>query len=166
MPTVPGLIQTRLSADAVLTGAEPAGLGFRIWDRWLKPCIGSPPPPGCTDEAFTSFAQGRRLKRNVVVLDGGEFDTTFPNTMDWRRIDTFPTTHIFAEAHQDGKQAAIDAYLRIESLLAEWDIVIGDQRLSLVTGTRVVLEDSPEWPGNVVVVGRWRLTGSRVITPA
>jgi hypothetical protein len=160
MATVQQAIADRLSADAALTAAQPTGLGFSVYARWLKPA-----GPGSTPDAFDA-TQGGRLRRSIVVLDGGEvaFPTTQPRGS--RRWDSFPTTHVFAEAHANGKQAAWDAVSRIEALLVDWETLVGAQRVTFVPDGVSALEDSEAFPGNILLVARWRATGVRALVPA
>lgn len=161
MATVQSAIAARLAADPTLTAAQPGGLGFTVFDRWLAKT-----GPGNTAAAFDD-TKGGRLKRAIVVLDGAEQDEPARQPAETKRIFTVPTTHIFAEAHANGKQAANDAYRRIEALLLGWDVVLGaGERVGFVSGSRLVLDDSEQFPGNIVIVARWRLTGTRQLVPA
>lgn len=164
--TLPRSIYEVLVADPALTGTPvgtqgtPAGaLGFTPWTRWLD--------PQRTPEAFRMDVPGKPLKRNIVILDAGE--PLHPGTQhaDGRRGDHYVTTHVIAEAHENGKKDAIAAYLRMERLLTGREMVISGGRVGYEQqNERLVLEDSPEWPGNVVVIVRWRFTGSRAMVPA
>ena len=75
--------------------------------------------------------------------------------------------HIFVEAHASGKQAAQDAYRRIERLLTGWEVVLvpGEERVGFVSGSRAQPDDTL-FPGNIVVVTRWQFTGTRRLSPA
>lgn len=157
MATLQQAIVDRLTGDFTLTQPQPGGLGFLVWGRWLKKEGG-----GATPEAWDA-GQGGRLKRNVVVLDGGEVDhPSGRGGPDWRFWDSFPELHLFAEAHASGK-AAIDAAIRrCDALLVGWSVAIdGGQRVTFRPDARLALEDSEEWPGNVRAVARYRATGAR-----
>lgn len=161
MATIPELMLTRFQADAVLTAEPPAGLGFRIFNRWL-----SKTGAGKTEDAYDD-ERGGRLRRVIVVLDGSENDEVGRQPAKTKRLFTVPTTHIFGEPHEGGKQAVNDAYRRIERLLLGWDVVLGpDERLGFVSGSRLFIEDSDQYPGNVVLIARWRMTGTRRLLPA
>lgn len=161
MATVAESILVRLQADAALTAAQPGGLGFLVYDRWLVKT-----GPGATPDAFDD-TRGGRLKRAIVVLDGSENDEAARQPDGLKRLFTTPTTHIFAEAHTNGKRAAQDAYRRIERLLLNWEVVTATgERVGFVSGSRQVLEDSEQFPGNVVLIARWRMTGTRQLIPA
>jgi hypothetical protein len=158
MAEIQKAITDYLALDFTLTQPQPGGLGFLVWSRWLVAGTG----PGSTPEAFNAGAGGR-LRRNIVVLDGGEVDHPSPRPgRDWRTWDSFPTTHLFAEAHANGKAAIDAAIARMETLLVPWRLVLpSGQRVSFEPDSRLVLEDSDQFPGNVVAVVRWRATGAR-----
>lgn len=157
MATIQQAIIARLSGDWQLTQAQPGGLGYRVWGRWLKPS-----GPGSTPEAFSETG---RLLRNVVVLDGGEVghpDGDAGHRV--RRWDSFPTCHVFAEASDAGKAAADAACRRIELLLVGWEAQIdGGQRVGFRPDQRIALEDAEAFPGNVTVILRFRATGARAV---
>lgn len=163
MTTLAHELANRLaSSGALTTPAGSGGLGFVILERWpIEPApAGQPPIPGQTPEAFDP-ARGNRLKRCIVVLDGGEVAHPSRQNFDFRRWDSFPTTQIFAEAHLNGKQAAQDAYLQIESMLINWQAIVSGQRIGFQTESRLNLEDDDSFPGNVRIVATWRATGVR-----
>jgi hypothetical protein len=160
MATLQQLIADRLNGDAALTLPPPDGLGFLVFARWL-----SPAGPGSTPSAFDP-TQGGRMKRSIVVMDGGEVAHPARQPAQMRRWDSFPPIYIFAEAHQNGKQAAWDARDRIERLLAGWDVALGAQHVGFVPESVSALEDAEAFPGNVVLVARWRATGVRQLVPA
>lgn len=160
MATLQTAIRDRLAADASLTAAQPGGLGFTVFDRWLKPN-----GPGSTPTAFDP-AQGGRLRRAIVVLDGGEVTNPARQAAALRRWDSFPTTDIFAEAHAAGKQAAQDAVRRIEALLVGWETVVGGQRVGFLPDSQLVLEDAEAFPGNVRLRATWRAVSARLLIPA
>lgn len=162
MTTIAHEIANRLASGSLLTSPSGSGgLGFDIYERPLAPGTG----PGATPEAFDA-SRGNRLKRSIVVLDGGEVDHPARQMgSDLRRWDSFPTIHIWSEAHTAGKQAAQDAYLAIESLLIGWETVVAGQRIGFRLDSRVDLADDPEWPGNVRTVARVRATGVRQLAP-
>lgn len=163
MATLQRAIADRLSADSALTGAQPTGLGFTVFDRWLIPS-----GPGATPGAFDA-TQGNRLKRSIVVLDGGEVAHAGQPRPghDGRRWDSYPQTYLFAEAHANGKAAAHAAARRIEALLIGWEVTIdGGQRVAFIDVELRALEDSDQWPGNIVLMARWRAVGSRRLVPA
>ena len=162
MATLQGAIKQRLSTDLLLTSPQPAGMAFVVWDRWLvKPTNFLKPEAGTTPEAFDAQAGGR-MRRNIVILAGGENERSGSQSDELRRWDAFPRIYLFAEAHQNGKQAVEDAKLRIETLLCGWEAVItAGQRVSFRPADEVPLEDSELWPGNVVAIVRWRATGAR-----
>jgi hypothetical protein len=161
MTTVPGAIAMRLSEDEFLTAAPPAGLGFLIFQRWLVKT-----GPGSTPEAFDE-TRGGRLKRAIVVRDASEQDEPARQPSTLKRLFVAPTTHIFAEAHENGKQAANDAYRRIESLLLGWDLVLSpNERVGFVASSRLTLDESEQFPGNIVIVASWRMTGTRRLVSA
>jgi hypothetical protein len=158
MATLPVVMKEVLQADATLTGAQPDGLGFTVWDRWL---IAS--GPGSTPEAFDP-TRGGRLKRNIVVLDGGEYPTSNPFLgNDGKRWNSYPTITVFVEATAAGKAALDAAALRIESLLRAQSFMIdGNQNVSMEYDSRVPITDSDQFPGNVVAVLRYQATGVRL----
>lgn len=144
-----------------LTAAPPAGLGFTVFNRWLKPS-----GPGSTPTAFDA-AQGGRLKRSIVVLDGGEVPHPSPSVRDVRLWDAFPTTHLFAELHDNGKAAIDEAIRRLEYLLGDWTPTLsGNSPISLREDAVLEMGESDEFPGNGVVMVRWRVTGTRQIVAA
>ncbi len=151
-------IRDYLALDLTLTQTQPGGLGFVVFDRWLV----TPPGPGSTPEAF-DMGQGGRLKRSIVVLDGGEVAHPSPRAgRDWRQWDSHPSMHVFAEAHATGKAAVDTALARIEILLVPWRLTLpSGQRVSFEPDNRLALEDSSAFPGNVVVIARWRATSAR-----
>lgn len=157
MATLPVAIKEILQADPTLTGAQPDGLGFTIWDRWLIRT-----GPGSTPEAFDEL-RGGRLKRNIVVLDGGEVPHPKGRMgTDGRRWQSFPTLTVFAEANTQGKSAIVAAQLLCESLLQASPIMIdGDQSADVVFDSRVPINDSDQFPGNVVAVLRFQASGAR-----
>lgn len=163
MTTLQKAIKDRLASDFLLTTVQPAGLGFTVWDRWLvKPANFAKPEAGSTPEAFNA-ASGGRMKRNIVVREGA--DVPHPGDQpgdDAWRWDNFCNIYIFAEAHENGKQAAKDAELRVRKLLKNsWEAVItGGQRANFRPAGGIPLDDSELWPGNVVLVARFRATGS------
>lgn len=162
MTTLPELLLTRLQADPVITGGPPTGLQFVVQNRWPV----RKGNPGATPDAFDD-ERGGRMKRVIVVLDGTENDAPGRQPEGTKRLLTSPTTHLFAEPHEGGKQAVNDAYRRIERLLIGWDAQISsDERVGLVSGSRLFIEDSEQFPGNVVLVARWPMTGTRRLVPA
>jgi len=162
MTTLQAAIKARLAGDFLLTSGQPAGLGFIIWDRWLvKPGTFGKPEAGSTPEAFDPLSGGR-MRRNIVVLAGGDVDHPGGQAHGVRRWDNFPRIYFFAEAHATGKQAIEDAKLRVEDLLTPWEAVITrGQRVTFLPADEIPLEDSESWPGNVVAIVRWRATGTR-----
>lgn len=159
--TLPTALLARLQGDPVLTAEPPGGLGFRIFNRWLVKT-----GPGKTDDAF-DLDRGGRLRRSIVVLDAAESDTPDRQPEGTKRLFTAPTTHIFAEAHENGRLAVNQAYRRIERLLLGFEVALSpDERVGFVAGTRLFIEDSEQFPGNVVIVARWRFTGTRRLLPA
>ena len=159
--TIPEAILARLQTDPILTGAQPAGLEFRIFNRWLAKT-----GAGKTPEAFDD-ERGGRLRRVIVVVDGSENNEPGRQPEGTKRLFTIPATHIFAEPHDNGKRAANAAYRRIERLLLGWEVALGpDERLGFVSGSRLYLEDSQLYPGNVEIVARWRMSGTRRLVPA
>lgn len=160
MATLPTAIRDRLAADAALTAAQPGGLGFRVWSRWLTPS-----GPGSTPEAFDA-ARGGRLLRNVVVTDGGEVGAPARQPAALRRWDSFPQIYVFAEAHEAGKQAAHDAVARIEALLVGWSVTVGGASVGFLPDAVLALEDSAQFPGNITLVARFRATGTRQLASA
>lgn len=160
MATLQIAIRDRLAADAALTAAQPGGLGFKVWSRWLTPS-----GPGATPEAFDA-ARGGRLLRNVVVTDGGEVGAPARQPSGMRRWDSFPQVYVFAEAHEAGKQAARDAVLRVERLLAGWEVALDGATVGFLPDSVLALDDSEQFPGNIVLVARWRATGARQMVPA
>lgn len=160
MATVQSAIAARLAADVTLTAAQPGGLGFTVYDKWLVKT-----GPGSTPAAFDD-TKGGRLKRSIVVLEESENDHPGRQGDGGKRLATFPTTHIFVEAHANGKQAAQDAYRRIEALFLGWDIVLSaGERLGFVAGSRLRPDDTL-FPGNIVVVARWQFVGTRKLVAA
>lgn len=153
MAEVADAIVARLAGDWTLTQS----IGFGVYGRWLKR-----DGPGATVDAFDA-GQGGRLKRSIVVLDGGEVDHPSGRPgREWRTWDSFPTTHLFAEAHANGKAAIDSALARMEALLVPWAATLpSGQRVTFEPDSRVTLEDSEAFPGSVVVVARWRATGAR-----
>lgn len=161
MTTLAHEIANRIASfGSLTTPAGSGGLGFLILERWPVP-----DGPGATPEAFDP-ARGNRLKRCIVVLDGGEVAHPGRQNFDFRRWDSFPTTQIFAEAHLNGKQAAQDAYLQIEAMLINWQAIVSGQRIGFTTESRLNLEDDDSFPGNIRIVARWRATGVRPLVPA
>jgi hypothetical protein len=161
MTTLAHEIANRLASfGSLTTPAGSGGLGFLILERWPVP-----DGPGATPEAFDP-ARGNRLKRCIVVLDGGERPHPSRQSFDFRKWDSSPQTQIFAEAHLNGKEAAHAAYLLIESMLINWQAVVAGQRIGFVTENRLDLEDSEAFPGNVRIVATWRATGVRTLVPA
>lgn len=167
MTTLQKAIKDRLAGDWALTQPQPGALGFQIFDRWLVyPGNFAKPTPGSTPEAFDQ-GQGGRLRRSIVVLAGGDVDSPSSQMRDVRRWDSYPRLYFFAEAHANGKQAIEDAKLRVEDLLVPWEVVITrGQRVSFRPADEVPLEDSEQFPGNVVCIVRWRATGTRRLAAA
>lgn len=157
MATLAKVVRDRLAGDFQLTQPTPGGLGFQVFNRWL-----SKGGPGSTPDAFS---QTGRLLRNVVVLDGGEVGHP-DGDAGWRvrRWDSFPTCHVFAEASDAGKAAADAACRRIEALLVGWEAAIdGGQRVGFRPDARIALEDTDAFPGSIVVIARFRATGTRLV---
>lgn len=153
MAEVQDAVAARLTGDATLIG-----LGFAaVFTRWLKR-----DGPGSTPSAFDPTTG--RLNRSIVVLDGGENAHPSPQpgyeTLLW---DSLPPIYLFAEATQSGKDAVDAADRRVQELLNGWHISLpsGEQAVARVVGNRVALEDSEQFPGNVVSIRRPRITGSR-----
>lgn len=167
MATLQKLIKDRLADDWALTQPQPTNLGFGVYDRWLVyPGNFAKPARGSTPEAFDEN-QGGRLKRSIVVLAGGDVDHPGRQMRRMRRWDNFPRIYFYAEAAQSGKQAVEDAKLRVEDLLVPWEAVITrGQRVSLRPADEIPLEDSEAFPGNIVMIVRWRATGVRSLATA
>ncbi len=160
MSTLQSVIAARLTADAMLTDPVPTGLGFGVHSHWLIPN-----GPGGTPSAFDT-TRGNRLKRSIVVLDGGEVASPARSAAGLRRWESFPTLHVFGEAHATGKEAIQSAALRIEALVSSWQPVVAGQPVTLQTDAWLAIEDSDQFPGNVAKVIRLRATGSRQLVPA
>jgi hypothetical protein len=152
-------IVAMLAADPDLTEAQPEGLGFRVYDRWLTPG----PGPGSTPSAFDA-TQGGRLKRSIVVLDGGESTNPSPAREGVRLWDSLPQVYVFAEAHANGKAALERADARIERLLTRWQVTLSTgEVVTFRRDSRQSLADAEQFPGNVVSIARYRATGARVM---
>lgn len=159
MTTLQITMRNYLAGDAGLTDAPPGGLGFGVYSQWLKPS-----GPGSTPAAFDP-AQGGRLRRSIVVMDGGEVaHPGRPGGASIRRWDSFPTITIIGEAHQNGKEAIYAALRRCEELLVPWIATIdGNQQVSFRLADALALEESEGFPGNMVLSTRWRATGARTL---
>lgn len=157
MSTITSAIFDALTAVGALTDAQPAGLGFKVWDRWLTPT-----GPGATPEAFDA-TKGGRLLRNIVILEGGEYGHPSGDAgLDVRRWDSFPTVYFFAEAHRNGKAAVNDAVKLADQALHTLDTIAnGNEHVTYRMDSRVPIEDSEAFPGNVVAIVRFRATGAR-----
>lgn len=130
-------------------------LNFLVWDYWITP--GRPEAAFDPDDGF-------RLRRNIVILHGGEVDHPSLSRSQWRLWDSFPTFYIYAEAHANGKLAATRAKIRIEQLLSGRRINAEEGRnITFRPDEEIKLEDSELFPGNVVSIVRWRATGARAL---
>lgn len=144
-----------------LTLAPPVGLGFLVFNRWLKRS-----GKGSTAAAFDG-TQGGEVRRSIVVRDGGEVLNPSPQGREYRFWDTFVDIHIFAEAHDNGKIAVDEAILRIEELLSNWKpIGTGNSPITLREGDVIAQAESDAFPGNLQVVVTWRATGARQMVAA
>lgn len=149
MATLLAELKTILENDSQLTFPP---LDFLIWDWWIT--------PGRPEEAWN----GSRLRRNIVILHGGEVDHPSPSRSSLRLWDAFPTFYIYAEAHANGKLAVTRAKLRIEQLLAPRRVNAEEgSNITFRPDNEIALEDSELFPGNVVSIVRWRATGARVL---
>lgn len=155
MTTLVHEIGNRLASSAALTTPPGAGLGFQILERWP-----SPEGPGATPDAFDA-TRANRLKRVAVVMDGGEVANPARQAFDRRRWDSFPLIYLFGEAHTNGKDAVQSAYLLIEQLLVGWEAIVAGQHIGFLPDSRVALDDSDVFPGNVVSICRFRATSTR-----
>lgn len=157
-------IHDRLWLVPDLVDDAPAGLGFRVFDRWLL----APPARGATPEAFDD-AQGGRLRRSVIVLDPDE--AAHPGRTATHAVehwDAFPVLYLFAEAHRTGRDAIERAYRAIKTDLHGWQPILpaGDRPLVQVPPSRSGTRDDDSFPGNVRTEIRLRVTGARRVGPA
>lgn len=151
-----------LEADNQLTDPPSAGLGFTVWNRGLKR-----EGKGNTEGAFRIDEPGKPLGRAIVVWDATENDSPARQPADVKRIDAYPTAHLYVETTDTGKLAADQAYRRIEALFLGWSAVLDSgERLGFVSGSRNTLNDSDQFEGSKIVVVRWRFTGSRRLVAA
>jgi hypothetical protein len=149
--TLQAEIKSILDNDSVIKTT----LGFLVWDYWIT--------PGRPTAAFDPN-DGNRLRRNIVILSGGEVDHPSPSRPNFRLWDSFPSIYIYARAHESGKLAAVRAKLRIQELLAPRRINAEEGvNITLRPDDEIALEDSELFPGNIVSIVRWRATGARAL---
>lgn len=159
-------IANRIATFGAIVGPKPGGLEFVVLERWPVRPSGNPdnPIPGETPTAFDE-TRSRRMKRVIAVMDQGEVNNPASQPFEYRRWDSFPLIYIFAETHQNGKDAIRAAYLLIESYLIGWTVVVDGGRVGFLPDSRLPLDDSEDFPESVVQVARFRATGVRRITP-
>lgn len=166
MSTLVHEIANRLTQFGALTGTGGGNLGFVVLERWPVRPSGDPDNPikGETPEAFDT-ARARRMKRTIAIMGRGEVDYPAKPSADLRRWDTFPELYMFAEAQQSGKDALQGAYLLVESYLVGWQVLTPTGRAGFLPDTIIGPDDSPDFPESVFQVCRFRVTGSRRLTP-
>jgi hypothetical protein len=154
------------SFGAIVNPVGTGGLGFVVLERWPVRPSGNPanPIPGETPTAFDE-TRARKMKRTIVVMDQGEVSNPARQAFELRRWDSFPLIYIFAETHQNGKEAVGTAYLFIERYLVGWTATVDGQKVGFVPDNRLPLDDSEDFPESVVQVCRFRATGTRTIVP-
>lgn len=162
MSEIQDAIVTRLAGDPTLTGAQPAGLAFGVFDRWLL----KPPAPGATP---TAFDEAGRLKRSIVTLDAGE--NPHPSKRPGREMevyDVFPLLYLFAAAHTTGRAALEAADRRLRELLHGWEITLpsGERVTVESTTTRTPVREDESFSGNLRMERRFRATGARALAIA
>lgn len=152
MSTLLDELKSLLQNDSQLTNPP---LNFLIWDYWIT--------PGRPAAAF-DMGNGGRLRRNIVILHGGEVDHPSPSRSGIHIWDSFPDFYIYGEAHENGKLAVIRAKLRIEQLLSGRRVTAEEGvNITFRPDNEIRLEDSELFPGNVVSIVRWRATGARAL---
>lgn len=118
------LAVARLTADAVLTGPPPDGMGAVVLNRWVVPGAG----PGATPEAFyvnpADPARLVRMRRTVALLSGGE--AALPNSVTQRGRFRTLNAHYFVEATSAGKGALDLIDGRVRLLLDGWEATLPD----------------------------------------
>jgi len=153
-------IRQQLASWAPLMTPEPEGLGFGgVYAKWLVET-----GPGAEPDAFTS---GGRIKPNIVVFAGERNPHPSPTVPGWAKWDHFQSVYLFHYPGDHGKEILDRAVLEVETALTlpTWNPVItGNQRPVIHPNPNETPIDDPEqFPGNYVLVLRFRVTGVRSV---
>jgi len=165
-PTLQDAIVALLSNSSYLNNAEPAGLGMtRAYGKWLVD--GS--APGAEPDAFNTAG---RIKPTMVVLmnESGEVAHPSVHVPGQRKWDAFPSIYLFHWPSDHGKQILAMAALEVERLLGDqsaWHpIITGGQRPIFELDQVTHIDNSEQFPGNYVLLLRFRATGMRFVALA
>lgn len=160
MATLQAVMVAKLAAWAPLMDPEPGGLGFgAVYGKWLVE-----DGPGAEPDAFTT---GGRVKPNIVVHMSDRNPHPSPAVPGWAKWDQFPSVYLFHYPGDHGKEILEAAVLETEKALTDpaWaPVVTGGQRPTIHPNPNETHIDDPEqFPGNYVVVLRFRVTGVRSV---
>jgi hypothetical protein len=159
-PTLQQAIVNRLKAHPALTTPEPGGFGFRnVWPKWLlESGAGSEP---------AEFGSGGRILPNIVVLTAERNPHPSPNVPGWSKYDQFIPIYLFHYPGDHGKVVLRNAEIAVEDWLTHpsWVPVITGGQLPVVQNNPGVIDidNQQQFPGNYVVVLRFRVTGLRAV---
>lgn len=153
-------IRQRLSAYLPLMAAEPDGLGFNnVYAKWLRQ-----EGPGAEPDAFTT---GGRIKPAIVVLPGDRNPHPSPTVVGWSKWDHFVSVYLFHYPGDHGKGILEDAVIETEKALTDptWILTLDTGEKPIVHGNpnETHIDDPEQFPGNYVIVLRFRVTGLRSV---
>lgn len=159
-PTLQQAIVDRLKAHPTLLVPEPAGYGFRnVWGKWLVQ-----EGPGAVPDEFGS---GGRILPNIVVLTAEQNPHPSVNVPGWSKWDRFMPVYLFHYPGDHGKQVLRNAEIAVEDWLTSptWVPVITGGQLPVIHSNPGIIDidDQNQFPGNYVVVLRFRVTGMRSV---
>jgi hypothetical protein len=159
MSTLQAVIKDRLQTHAPLTADPPAGMGFKVFDKWLRET-----GPGAEP---TQYNPSGALKPSIVVWPQNENRHPGPVVPGLRKWDTMPLIYLFHYPGVAGKETLDAAKLLIEQRLTDptWKPVItGGQRPVIdANEPHQVIDDPEQFPGNYVYVLQFRVTGVRTL---
>lgn len=158
--TLQEAIAAKLAATPILMNAEPGGLGFgAVFKKWLVET-----GAGAEPDAFTT---GGKIKPNIVVLTAERNPHPSVNVPGWSKWDQFMPIYLFHYPSDHGKQVLRAAELAVEDTLTDpsWvPVITGGQLPVIRTNPGVIdIDDQSQFPGNYVVVLRFRVTGVRSV---
>ena len=160
-PTLQEAIAAKLAATTELMTAEPAGLGFNaVYKKWLVET-----GAGAEPNAFTT---GGKIKPNIVVLTAEQNPHPSANVPGWSKWDRFMPVYLFHYPSDHGKQVLRAAEVAVENALTDpsWVPVVTGGQLPVIHNNPgiVDIDDQTQFPGNYVVVLRFRVTGVRSVS--
>jgi hypothetical protein len=144
----------------MLVDPEPGGLGFTgVYAKWLVES-----GPGSEPNAFDS---GGRIRPAIVVLPGERNPHPSEGVAGWAKWDQFPSVYLFQYPGSHGKELLDNGVIEVEKALTDrtWQPIITANQKPFIHANpnETHIDNNDQFPGNYVVVLRFRVTGIRLV---